>query len=395
MSIEDRLPVSRATRSQHLVLGELQKRGQVLRSELVAGTGLSRSAVADAVQALVERGLVVEHSAQSGSGRGRPAMQVSLAPNTRYVVGIDLGHSHVTVALCGADGIGIQELTEHLDVDASPTGALDTAARLTMDVISRGEITIDDVAGITAGFPGPIRESTHRLVETSVLPRWVGLDLGAELGSRIGRSVQIANDADLGAMGELHYGAARDQRDFIYVKAAHGVGAGIILDRRVYRGDGGMAGEIGHIQIAEREEYCRCGGRGCLETVVSIDILERQIAYIFTPAVPDGSGLPPWHVIRADPAAARLLADAGRVIGQVLASICQVINPGAIVLGGHLGALGGEPFRRGVEEAVFRYAQPSITAGVSVRTAALGGRSELMGAVAMSLQEAGVEAATQ
>lgn len=390
MSVEDRLPVSRATRSQHLVLSVLHRRGQVLRSDLVADTGLSRSAVADAVQALVERGLVVERSAHSGSGRGRPAMQVSMAPNTRYVVGIDLGHSHVTVALCGADGGGIEELTEHLDVDASPTAALDAAARLTLQAVDRAAIGIDDVAAITAGLPGPIRESTHRLAETSVLPRWVGLDLGAELGSRIGRSVQIANDADLGAMGEYRFGAAKGVQDFIYVKAAHGVGAGIVLHGQAYRGADGMAGEIGHIQIADRDEYCRCGGRGCLETVVSIDIVKRQIAHILTPGAPHDSGLPAWEIIRAEPAAARLLADAGRVIGQVLASVCQVINPAAIVLGGHLGALGGEPFRRGVEEAVARYAQPSTAASVSVRTAALDNRSELMGAIAMSLQDAGV-----
>lgn len=390
MSITERLPVSRATRSQHLVLEVLQERGVVSRSDLVAATGLSRSAVAEAVLALAQLGLVNERSEKAGAGRGRPSLYVSLAPSTAFVIGIDLGHSHVTVAVGGADGAVVAELTAHLDVDASPTDALDTAARLTLEAIEEAGLQIDEVRAITAGLPGPIQESSHRVAETSVLPRWVGLDLGAELGSRIGRDVHIANDADLGAVGEHRFGAARDVQDFIYIKASHGVGAGIFLHGNAYRGFNGMAGEIGHIPIAGHQDYCRCGGRGCLETVVSIDIVTRQIAQVLTPATPDGSGLPPWEIIRADPAAGRLLADAGRVIGEVLAGVCQVLNPGAIILGGHLGALGGEPFRRGVQEAVVRYAQPSTAADLSVRSAALGMRAELVGAIALSLQQAGV-----
>lgn len=389
MMLSERLPVSRATRSQHLILDVLHERGEVSRSELVTATGLSRSAVAEAVLALTELGLVVEQPTKSGTGRGRPSLRVSLAPSSAYVVGIDLGHSHVTVALAAADGSVRAELTANLDVDASPTNSLDTAARLTMEAIDRVGVAIGDVLAITAGLPGPIQASTHRVAETSVLPRWVGLDLGPELADRIGREVHIANDADLGAVGEHRFGAARDQQDFVYVKASHGVGAGLFLHGATYRGGNGMAGEIGHIPIAGHQSYCRCGGRGCLETVVSIEAVTRQIAAVLTPNSPDGSALPPWDVIRADPAAGRLLSDAGRVIGQVLSSVCQVLNPTAIVLGGHLGALGGEPFRHGVEEAVARYAQPSTAAGLAVRTAALGMRAELIGAVAMSLQQAG------
>ena len=213
----------------------------------------------------------------------------------------------------------------------------------------------------------------------TILSGWVDIAPDAELERRIGRPVQVANDADMGARGELRFGAARGCRDFMYVKASHGIGAGLVLGGETYRGAVGVTGEIGHTQVAGAGNLCRCGNRGCLETVVSITEFRRQLAEAQVEATADDE--PALTAISGDPVAARLLAETGRTLGRVLADLCNCLNPARIVLGGELGAV-GEPFARGVRESIDRSAQPAVAEAVEIRTAQLGLRSELLGAVA-------------
>jgi predicted NBD/HSP70 family sugar kinase len=237
----------------------------------------------------------------------------------------------------------------------------------------------DGLLAVAAGIPGPLDLHSNRVRSPTILASWVDVAPDAELARRIGRPVEVANDADMGARGELYYGAARGCRDFVYVKASHGIGAGLVLGGETYRGAIGVTGEIGHTQVGGAGKLCRCGNRGCLETVVSITEFRRQLAEARVDASVDDE--PSLTAIGGDPVAARLLAEAGRTLGRVLADLCNCLNPAAIVLGGELGAIGG-PFARGVRESIDRSAQPAVAEAVDIRPAQLGLRSELLGAVA-------------
>jgi len=259
---------------------------------------------------------------------------------------------------------------------------LDTSARMTRDLLSQAGVPLSQVAAAVAGLPGPLDPRTRALRPPAILPAWAGRDAAHELATRLGLPVEVANDADLGALGELRYGAGRGRRDFVYVKASHGVGAGLVLGGRIYRGAAGIAGEIGHTSLPDATEWCRCGNRGCLETVVSLGPLRRRLARIgITPAA-DGAG---WPVIRLqqNALAARALAEAGRILGRALADLCNSLNPGAVILGGEIGTA-GPPLVAGVRESIDRYAQPGAAEAVQVLAAGLGTRSELMGAVALA-----------
>jgi predicted NBD/HSP70 family sugar kinase len=195
----------------------------------------------------------------------------------------------------------------------------------------------------------------------TILAAWVDLDPARELATRVGRPVHVDNDANMGAHGEQRFGAARGCRDFIYVKASHGIGAALVLGGQTYRGTLGIAGEIGHTQLPDATSWCRCGNRGCLETVVSITEVRRELAH--AQLEPADRSLAP---LADNPIARRVISAAGRTLGRVLADMCNALNPEAIIVGGEL-STAGEPLLAGIRESIDRYAQPATAQAVRIR----------------------------
>jgi predicted NBD/HSP70 family sugar kinase len=390
MGSNDSTAVSaRRQRTRDQVLAILEEHGSGLtRASLSRLTGLSASAISDCVSSLRSSGLVAESPARTGSasGRGRRATVVSLVSDEGIVVGIDFGHAHVTTAAATAAGEVLARRADALDVDHRPGPVMDAAAELVRACVRDSGHTMDDVTGIAAGIPGPLDIRTHAVRPPTILSDWVGLAPADELARRLGHPVAVGNDADMGARGEQAYGAARGLEDFLYIKASHGIGAGIVIGGRSYRGATGIAGEIGHTQIADAANWCRCGSRGCLETVVSITTVRRQLAHVLATHQSefDESAVPPLAELSDNPAAARVLTEAGRTVGRVLADLVNCLNPAALVLGGELGAA-GEPFAAGIRESVARYAQPAGAQAAEVITGQLGAEAEVRGAVAAAI----------
>jgi predicted NBD/HSP70 family sugar kinase len=292
----------------------------------------------------------------------------------------------VAVALAGTDGRLLVEHRRPVNVDDESAVALDMAADLLQRCLDDANVSATDVLGIAAGIPGPLDSTSHRVRSATILSAWVGLDPEQELSRRLGRKVHVGNDADMGAQGELRFGSARGCRDFLYIKASQGIGAGLVLNGDTYRGSIGLAGEIGHTQLPGANSWCRCGNQGCLETVVSITQVRRQLEHIGvqSPSPDQNQSL---ASIAGDPVAERVVTEAGRTLGRVLAELCNCLNPAAIILGGQLGTA-GRPLVAGVRESLGRYAQPAIAQAVDVRTAELGSRSELMGTISQALRNA-------
>ncbi|CAG6390832.1 ROK family transcriptional regulator [Streptomyces cocklensis] len=380
---------ARRKRTRDQVLAILAQHSSGLtRAGLSRMTGLSASAISDCVASLRSSGLVAESAAGTGgaTGRGRRATVISLVNDEGVVVGIDFGHAHVTAAVATTTGELLERRADVLDVDHRPGPVMDVAAELARSCVERSGHTMDDVLGIAAGIPGPLDIRTQVVRPPTILSDWVGLAPAAELARRLGHPVTIGNDADMGARGEQAYGAARGLEDFLYIKASHGIGAGIVIGGRPYRGATGIAGEIGHTQIPDAVNWCRCGSRGCLETVVSITTVRRQLAHVLAThqTALDESAIPPLFELSDNPAAARVLTEAGRTVGRVLADLVNCLNPAALVLGGELGSA-GEPFAAGIRESVARYAQPASAQAAEVITGQLGAEAEVRGAVAAAV----------
>lgn len=387
MTIATALP-SRRLRSRQLLLEAIRREGGVTRADLCTITGLSRSAVGDAVQDLLNERLIVEDVLDPGgrgAGRGRPSSLLVAAPPRGVVIGIDFGHAHVRVAVATTQGRVVADQTSEVDIDGQASAALDVAAGMAHRLLGRLGLSIADVRGVTAGIPAPLDHRTKRIRSSSIMTSWSALDPEDELSGRLGRPVSVANDADLGAGAEVRFGAAKTYRDVVYVKAGDGVGASLILNGAPYQGTMGIAGEIGHTNVAGQEGWCRCGNRGCLETVVSSAPIWERLRATGLDSVPDAAY--PLARCDEDPVATRFVLATGRILGRVLADMCNYLNPAMVVLGGALGTA-GKPLVDGVRESIDLYAQPANSAAVEVRPAQFGLRAELMGAIANACHEA-------
>ena len=352
----------------------------VTRGELVDSTGLSRSTVNGAVARLLGDGRVVEVDLQEkgpGSGSGRPGTRLVATASGSPVAGIDFGHNHLWVALADALGRPLAERRVELNVDLQAHEALDIAADLLAELCR--EQGVSHLGCVVAGIPGPLQLRSGMVQSPTILSGWVGLDPSSELAARIGVPVRVENDAVLGAYGERLAGAGRRHDDFLYVKASHGIGASLVLNGTPYLGATGLAGEIGHTQLPGRSELCRCGNRGCLEAVVSMTAVGDEVAHTHPATARSDLDI----AAMSDPVTARILHEAGRTLGGVLACLCNLVNPSAVIVGGELGAT-GQAFVSGVEASIQRHAQPATTMDLVTVPAELGVRAELVGALELA-----------
>ncbi len=368
------------------VVDAFRAEGTASRAEVARLTGLSRSTVSSIVGDLMEAGLVSEQEEATGVAHGdhggRPPVLLSLNRSAGVALGVDFGHTHLRVAVADLSHDVLAEAGSELDVDHSAQEGLDAAAELVGQVLDEAKIDRDRVLGVGMGLPGPINSATGTVGSSSILPGWVGVDGAAEMTKRLGLAVQVENDANLGALGEFVWGAGQGQSELVYIKLSSGVGAGLLLGGRLYRGAGGTAGEIGHTPAAHGEEICRCGLRGCLETVASARSIAQQLGASRGEEVSSKRLLE--LTAEGDAAARRLISEAGREIGISAAGLCNLINPGLVIVGGDLSAA-GEAITEPVAESIGRWAIPSAAEEVSVVAGTLGERAELLGALALVL----------
>jgi predicted NBD/HSP70 family sugar kinase len=352
----------------------------ISRSALATATGLSSSTVGHAVARLLADGRVIEGTLSAlgrGTGSGRRAAILTAVTGTAQVGAIDFGHQHFRVAIGDEAGHVIGEKDVRLDVDGSPVAGLDGACEEIERLCRRHGVS--SLAGVALGVPGTVERVTGIIRTTTILSNWSGMKPAVEVQSRLGVPALAYNDANLGAVGERHHGAGQNYDDFLYIKAAHGVGAAMVLGGEPYTGANGFAGEIGHTHIEGRPELCRCGLRGCLEAVVSVPSVMEQICHThpqLDEATVDLARL-------TDSVSTRVLNEAGRVLGGALADLINLLNPSALIIGGELGS-SGPAFISGVRSSVNRFAQMPFASACVVLPAALGTRAELIGALSLA-----------
>jgi predicted NBD/HSP70 family sugar kinase len=367
------------------VVDALRRAGTASRSDLARTTGLSRTTVTSLVSDLQGRGLIVEQADArvEPSGRGRPPVLLRLDAAAGSALGVDFGHRHVRVAVADLSSAVLAERFHEVEVDHSPHEALDAAAELATEVLAEAGVERSRVIGAGMALSGPIDRHTG-VVGSTVLPGWAGIQAGEELSRRLEIPVELDNDANLGALAEVSFGAGRGFADVVYVMMSSGVGAGLVLGGRLYHGASGIAGELGHVQVRTEGAVCRCGSRGCLETVASTGALLSLLR-------PTHGADLTLHdmldlVADGDLAARRVVNDAGRAVGRAVADFSNFLNPAAIIVGGDLSPA-GEPLLAGVREMIDRYALPGAAAAVEVKAGVLGERAEVLGALAVVIAD--------
>jgi predicted NBD/HSP70 family sugar kinase len=379
--VREGLTRGRRSGSRDEVVAALRRRGAMTRPALAADTGLSRATIAGVVGELVDQGIALELLAEPDGRAGRPATLVRLGRRAGAVVGVDIDRQHVRVAV--AD-LGHQILAERVapaDADARDAEhGLATAELLITQVLDAAGVERAEIHAVGVGIPGPVT-ANGELGSSTILPGWSGVRAQERISARLDLPVLVDNDANLGALGEWMTGAGRGRANVAYIKAAAGVGCGLILGGAPFRGAGGTAGELGHTIVDPKGALCRCGNRGCLETIAGsgalLALLESTHGPITLTEAID-------RAIAGDARCGRAIADAGAAIGAAASNLCNLINPELIVVGGDL-AHAGELLLAPLRAALGRAAIPSAGADVHVVAGTLGDRAELLGALALAL----------
>jgi len=338
------------------------------QAELSRLTGLAPATVSNIVRGLVAAGLV---DAESGSGRRGSA--VHLSRGAGLVGGVDVGHSHVAVAIGDLTGGLLAELREPLDPHHPHDVALAAAVRMLDRLTER----CGPVQRIGLGVPAPVARDQVRAA--AILPGWEGVDARQAGEKAFGLPVTVENDANLGALAEHRQGVARGHDNSVFVKISSGVGAGIIIGNRIFHGSGGTAGELGHLTLDEQGPLCRCGSRGCLEAYISVgNILEMTGGHL------PGADLD--AVVAAaregNIAAHRAFEDAGLHLGWGVAGIVNLLNPEVVVIGGDM-ARAGDLLLESTRIGLRRHALDTM-AVTPILPSALGERASLVGAVLLA-----------
>jgi predicted NBD/HSP70 family sugar kinase len=300
------------------------------------------------------------------------------------VAGVIIGHRHLRVALgdVGHEIVADQVLPlpgEHR-VDTS----LDRAALLVVELAERAGASIDEVLAVGVGLPAPVEPGTGMITVPGIMRGWDGIHVVHVMSKRLSKPVVVENDANLGAVAESRFGAARGFRDSLYVRVSYGTGAGIVISGQLHRGFAGTAGEIGHVQVDPQGAICRCGSRGCLDTVVGANALLEPLRASHGPlALRDVVQL----ANDGDPGCRQVVADAGAAIGAVVASLAVAVNPQCVAVGGEL-AETGEVLIGPMRDAIRRRVLLNQIAPLEVMPAELGQRAEVLGAIAMALEAA-------
>jgi predicted NBD/HSP70 family sugar kinase len=334
---------------------------------------------------MLEVGLVVESTplgrrVLTGERSDALGVPLSLDPSAAGAVGIDFAHESVRVVVADVAHAVLAEEERYLGLDHDASEALDLGAVMVTDALEVAGLDRSRVLGVGVGVPGPVDQARGCPTPSSISASWVGLEVGAEMGRRLGLPVALDNNVNLAALAEAVWGAAKGFRDAVYVKISTGVGAGVVLDRRIWRGAAGMAGEIGHMTVDESGPMCRCGNRGCLEAYVGLPAQLQLLSPVL------GSGLDEDKlvdlVLSGDARCRRVLVDVSHTLGKALASVCNVINPAAIVLGGEFASL-FEVVNAPISEAISRYALHLAASSVEVVPGALGERAGALGGAAL------------
>jgi predicted NBD/HSP70 family sugar kinase len=367
------------------IVRELHAGGPASRSELVARTGLTRSAIRGLIGELSASDLVAEERAEPQGVPGRPSPVVCLNPHGAVVLGLEIAVDSIAAAIVGLGGevferIRIDRPSGHTSVEAIAADLAELAAGL------RSRRPVDEpLVGVGVAVVGVVRRSDGFV---SMAPNlgWRDVPLGAALADALDVAVPIsvANDADLGALVEHRRGAAIGYQNVLFISGEYGVGGGFIVDGQPLTGAAGYGGEVGHLPVNPNGSPCRCGSVGCWETEIGEAALLRMAGR------PTGGGRSEIDAMldeaeNGSPAALSALDHVGHWLGIGLAGLVNIFNPELIVLGGLFGRI--HPFvGASLEDELDRRALAAPRALVRVVPAMLGVDAPLLGAAELAFE---------
>jgi predicted NBD/HSP70 family sugar kinase len=326
------------TFNQQLVLRAIYDRHETSRAELARLTGLTRTSVSALVGELLRDGLIEEVGTGPSTG-GKAPILLRVRPDGRHTIGIDLTEPYFAGALVDLRGHIIRSVRLPLD-GRDGMAAVEVVMAVIEELANRNGRT--PLLGIGIGAPG-IVNSRDGTIRWGVNLDWADVPLGAMVEQRYGLPAVVVNDSQAAAVAEFTFGTPPRPNNMVVVRVGRGIGSGIILDGRLYQGDGAGAGEIGHTIYGATEpsadgERCRCGRVGCLEMAASMHAMVTAAGRL-EPSVTDAGSLVAALSARNENVR-QVVVDAGHRLGQAIAALVSVLNVNLVLLIGAATRLG-------------------------------------------------------
>ena len=377
--------------SQRRVISTIGRHITMSRSELAAETGFPPKTVNRLVKELVDALIVHEgEPAPRPKQRGRPQANLSLVGPQGALVLVAQSHREVSVSTGSFGGAVQHGVTWDSPLPTDAAAVKGRWLQLATGVLRRQGLDWPGVAGVVVGLPLPLtlRRSAApgRAMGKSSELVWQALgawrDAVPLMARELACPVLVENDANLGALGEAIFGAGRASPVVLYLKIVNDIGAGLVIDGRLYGGAGGLAGELAHVSVADGPA-CPCGGRGCVAVVYGRGGGRPLFKSLY------GSEISLTEAVdraeRGDIRASQSLAEFGRLLGRPLSGLCVMIDPALIVLDGQLRS-GSVYVARGIREMVEQYAAIVSNEGMEIVGGDLGRAAEAQGALALFRQ---------
>lgn len=309
--------------------------GPLSRAELARRVGLSRTTLSETTAELLRRGavVVVDTDAATRRGSGRPAERLALDPGSGQYLGVDFGHRRVRAAVADAARETVASGVEHYDDDTPWPRRLDLAFRLVDRLAREHGLHFGELQAVGIGVVGPYGGWRVDSKQVSWARRSAPHDVHGAFAERFGAPVVVDNNTRLAALAEA-VSQPEGATDLLYVRLSDGVGGGLVVCGRIGTGAHGFAGELGHIGVDPAGSRCRCGKRGCLETVASAPavLAACRARGVEVTTLDDLAAV----VATSDPVVEAVLRDVGAAVGRVLSMAALTLDPDEIVIGGEI-----------------------------------------------------------
>ncbi|MFZ5871182.1 MAG: ROK family protein [Actinomycetota bacterium] len=367
------------------VLALFRTQGALTRAEVGELTGLARSTVNQRLDVLARLGLLVPGGASRSTG-GRPPSRFEFHAGAAVILVAAIGASGMRAAVCDLSGHVMGERSSSGHVAAGPDEVLGRVDRAFDELLAAQGRKASEVAAVGVSVPGPVEHATGRVVSPPIMTGWDGFDIPGHF-TRFASPVLVDNDVNAMAFGE-HRTSHPGARNLLMVKVSTGVGAGIIANGSLLRGEQGAAGDIGHIPLrmpdVDREPDCVCGNRGCAEAYAGGWALLRDLREAGRP-VGDLDAL--VALIRGgDPVAVQLARRSSRILGEVIADAVSLLNPSVVVLGGRVSDA-EEQLLAGIREMVYQRSLPLATRSLHIVRTRLSDRAAVVGLALLCADE--------
>jgi N-acetylglucosamine repressor len=358
--------------NRNLVLRTIFAHDSVSRAEIARLTHLTRTTVSEIVSSLLEEGLVEEVGIGESIG-GKSPILLSVAADSRYLIGLNLAQDKFIGAIVNLRG-EIGEIVEAPVQDNNGEKALDLVFQLIDQLLKK---RIQPIVGIGIGTPGLVN-TREGVVLNAVNLDWRDLPLGQMLERKYKIPVSVLNDSQATAIGEFVYGSQHiGDENLIVINMKHGIGSGILINGRLFQGDGGGAGEIGHVVVQGNNELCRCGKRGCLETVSSARAVLGKLRF-------DSLDQAREAFDSGNTNAVQVVTDAAYHLGMILANLIGTLNIHKIVLTGDMTQF-GPGWLNVVNDAMRNAVLAPMSENTQLELGALDYRACILGASAFQL----------